>query len=397
MPSPTPSRGALELTVAANFVEVFLAREGHDGPVGINYLEKIQLPTLPALHGALLAGVSCVVMGAGIPRAIPGAMASLAEGRRAELAITVDGAPPTSSGRLTMAYDPAELFEGSAPTTALPAFLPIVSSVPLASMLKRKASGPVDGFVIEAPTAGGHNAPPRGAVEYDDEGQPVYGERDEVDLAAMAALGMPFWLAGGQGGPGRLEEARARGAHGIQVGTAFAYCEESGMDVDLRRSILAGVREGRSAVRTDPKASPTGFPFKVLPHPGSMGAPQEPQELSREVICDLGYLRQAHRRTDGKIVWRCPAEPAKSWLAKGGDPAEVEGRKCVCNGLMATAGSPQVRKDGRVEEPLVTSGDALAELSRLLPEGGGDYTAADVIAYLLQPAPAPASAGSVPA
>ncbi|MCC6154320.1 MAG: nitronate monooxygenase, partial [Candidatus Hydrogenedentes bacterium] len=36
------SRRAQELAVAANFVEVFLAREGHDNPVGINYLEKIQ-------------------------------------------------------------------------------------------------------------------------------------------------------------------------------------------------------------------------------------------------------------------------------------------------------------------------------------------------------------------
>ena len=30
------------LIVLANFVEVFLAKEGHDGVVGINYLEKIQ-------------------------------------------------------------------------------------------------------------------------------------------------------------------------------------------------------------------------------------------------------------------------------------------------------------------------------------------------------------------
>ncbi|MCA9803739.1 MAG: nitronate monooxygenase, partial [Cyanobacteria bacterium HKST-UBA02] len=53
----TPERFLTEITVAANFVEVFLAKEGHDGLVGINYLEKIQLPTLPSLFGALLAGV----------------------------------------------------------------------------------------------------------------------------------------------------------------------------------------------------------------------------------------------------------------------------------------------------------------------------------------------------
>jgi hypothetical protein len=51
-----PSRLAEELLVAANFVEIFLAKEGHDGQVGINYLEKIQLPTVPSLYGAMLAG-----------------------------------------------------------------------------------------------------------------------------------------------------------------------------------------------------------------------------------------------------------------------------------------------------------------------------------------------------
>src|SRR5579864_2632044 len=29
-----------ELCIVANFVEVFLAREGHDNPVGINYLDR---------------------------------------------------------------------------------------------------------------------------------------------------------------------------------------------------------------------------------------------------------------------------------------------------------------------------------------------------------------------
>src|SRR5689334_24984564 len=43
-----------ELCVVANFVEVTLAREGHDNAVGINYLEKIQVPHLPSLYGAML-------------------------------------------------------------------------------------------------------------------------------------------------------------------------------------------------------------------------------------------------------------------------------------------------------------------------------------------------------
>ncbi len=36
-------RESVELLMVANFVKVFLAKEGHDGLVGINYLEKIQI------------------------------------------------------------------------------------------------------------------------------------------------------------------------------------------------------------------------------------------------------------------------------------------------------------------------------------------------------------------
>ena len=74
MPTLKPGAGFVELTVAANFAEVFLAKAGHAGPVGINLLEKIQLATLPSLYGAMLADVDYVLMGAGIPRAIPGAL-----------------------------------------------------------------------------------------------------------------------------------------------------------------------------------------------------------------------------------------------------------------------------------------------------------------------------------
>jgi nitronate monooxygenase len=47
----------VEPVVLGAFVEVFLARERHEGLIGINLLEKVQLSTLPALFGAMLAGV----------------------------------------------------------------------------------------------------------------------------------------------------------------------------------------------------------------------------------------------------------------------------------------------------------------------------------------------------
>ena len=52
----TPSTELLELMVVANFVEVFLAKEGVSGPVGINFMRKIELPILAAAYGAILGG-----------------------------------------------------------------------------------------------------------------------------------------------------------------------------------------------------------------------------------------------------------------------------------------------------------------------------------------------------
>ena len=87
-----PSRHDQELTVAGNFVEVWLAKEGHDGPVGVNYLEKIQMATAAGAYGAMLAGVDYVLMGAGIPREIPHLLDCLAAGLPATIHVDVHGA-----------------------------------------------------------------------------------------------------------------------------------------------------------------------------------------------------------------------------------------------------------------------------------------------------------------
>src|ERR1022692_98568 len=94
LPGLQPGADYVALTVAANFAEVFLAKEGHDGPVGINFLEKIQFPTLPSIFGAMLAGVDYVLMGAGIPRAIPGVLDRLARGEPVKLKMDIAGGLP---------------------------------------------------------------------------------------------------------------------------------------------------------------------------------------------------------------------------------------------------------------------------------------------------------------
>jgi nitronate monooxygenase len=368
-----------QVTMLANFVEVFLAKEGHDGPVGINLLTKIQLPTLASLYGAMLAGVDCVLMGAGIPREIPAVLDALAEHRPVEIRFEVEGLPPGVTEHMRL--DPTEHWAVLPPALRRPFFLPIIASNSLATVLARKASGRVDGFIIEGPTAGGHNAPPRGEPRFNEKGEPLYGERDVVDLAKVRELGLPFWLAGGTGQPGRLHEAQAAGAAGIQVGTLFAWCDESDVREDLKRSVLEHALRGEVEVFTDPQASPTGYPFKVVHWEGDPGA-----DAHRERVCDLGYLRVAYYTPEGKIDYRCASEPVDAYVRKGGKPEETAGRRCLCNALLANIGHPMTRERGEVEPPLLTSGDDLATLWTFL-EGRSRYSAADVISYLFTAVP----------
>ena len=362
------------VTVMANFVEVWLAKEGHDGVVGLNLLTKVQMPTLPSLYGAMLAGVDYVLMGAGIPREIPGVLDALARHAPVRLRLDVEGPAGTAADEL--AFDPRA--HGCAESAPLrrPWFFPIVSASSLATTLARKATGRVDGFIVEGPTAGGHNAPPRGEPRFTPAGEPVYGERDAVDLAKMRELGLPFWLAGGTGSPAAVRDAVAAGASGVQVGTLFAYCEESGLAPELKRSVLEGLTEGRVQLFTDPLASPTGYPFKLVRVAGL-----SQQDDRRVRSCDLGYLRTAYRTAEGRLDYRCPAEPVAQYVAKGGRVEDTVGRRCLCNGLMANVGQPQARDEG-AELPLLTSGDELVALGSFA-RGRGAYTAADVVRYLI--------------
>ena len=372
VPTLRPSKAQTDLMVVGSFVEVFLAKADHAGLVGINLLEKIQIPTLPVLLGAMMAGVDYVLVGAGIPRSIPAILDQFAMLQRAELRIEVAGALPNESYFTSL--DPAEYV---ATPLKRPNFLAIVSSTALAATLARKATGKVDGFVVEGSLAGGHNAPPRGPLQLDARGEPVYGPRDIPDLEAIAGLGLPFWLAGSYGSREGLRNAISLGAAGVQVGTPFAFCEESGIAPEIK-ALVIGMHP---RVFTDPFASPTGFPFKVAEIPGTLSDARvyEP----RERICDLGYLRQCYRKEDGTVGYRCPAEPVEDFVKKGGDPAEAVGRKCLCNGLIATVGMPQIRRSGFLEPPIVTSGDCVDEIGRFDTEGKTSYTAGDVIDRLL--------------
>jgi nitronate monooxygenase len=370
------SRNRLALTVLAGFVEVWLAKQGHTGRVGVNLLTKVQLPNLATLYGALLAGVDYVLMGAGIPKEIPGALDRMAVHETASLKLDLEDAERGDSAFVE--FDPSVFWSSTPPELKRPQFLPIVSATSLATMLARKSNGRVDGFVIEGPTAGGHNAPPRGAKPGAD-APVVYGERDIADLEGFRALGLPFWLAGGTGSPQALQDALDAGAAGIQVGTLFAWCNDSGVSPRVRREVLRRAAQGAINVRTDGRASPTGYPFKIVELDGTNAADE--MYAKRRRICDLGYLRVPYRAENGRLGYRCAAEPVDAFVEKGGAAADTVGRRCLCNALMADIDLPQPREDGTVELPIITSGDDLMRLGEFL-DGRTSYGAADVLAYL---------------
>ncbi len=371
------------LTIVANFVEVWLAKQDHSNKVGINLLEKVQLPNLASLYGAMLAGVDVVIMGAGIPLQVPGILDDLADHKDVSYRIDVDAFEQDDDFRICL--KPQELFPGVREKVGplkRPSFFPIISSVVLGQALLKRSTGKIDGFVVELPIAGGHNAPPRGGTQLNEQGEPVYGPKDEVRLDRIADLGLPFWMGGGYGSAEMYRQAREAGAAGVQVGTAFAYCNESGMSPQVRETVIRRLLNGEDVVvHTDPRISPTGYPFKVVQLEGTLSVPELYQARPR--VCDVGFLRIAYKKEDGTLDYRCPAEPIDAYLKKGGKEEDTKGRGCLCNALGATAGYPQRQKNGYVEQVTLTSGDDLPNITQFLKPGQVGYSAQDVIEHLL--------------
>ena len=376
----TQSRRSQELAILGNFAEVWLAKEGHSGMVGVNYLEKVQMATLAAAYGAMLAGVDYVLMGAGLPREIPHLLHQLAGHGAVAFPVDVTGAEP---GRFSVSFDPTDLLGVTLPPLERPRFIAIVSAHVLAEYLARDAEIRPDGFVIEGPQAGGHNAPPRGKVVLDESGEPQFGPRDYANLDKVAAIGLPFWLAGTYGTPEGLLAAQAAGAVGVQVGTLLALSSDANLEPVIRDTLVAAAVDGTLRVTTDLRASPTGFPFKVAELADSLSDPEV--VAARPRLCDLGFLSVPFVRDNGAVGYRCPAEPERPFARKGGRADETAGRLCLCNALMANVGLGQTRATGYVEKPLVTLGADLSGPRRLAAIHPGGWTAREALDWLLAP------------
>ncbi len=383
--------GIVELLIATGFAEVWLAKQGHTGRIFINFLNKIDLPLIYIMYGAILAGVDGIIVGAGNPEGLPAICARLARHEVVTRSLSVLYAGPGE--QFSLDFDPRTVAGGALTLTPVPrpAFLAIASLEELVQALAASDSQAPDGFIVEHHTAGGHNANPAGPLRRDGQGQPIYGQNDEPDLAIIKAVGIPFWLAGGYGSEDGLHTAVAAGAVGIQVGSVFALAEESGMKPEYRSAIFDKLRHGAddaSLVKTT-LFSPTGFSFKVAQLQGTLS--EDEVYEARRRTCDIGLLQQrgfSKPDADGTrtLFQRCAAAPVESYVENRGMERNTEERRCLCNGLLASVGLGQVKTvNGEwIEEPaIVTLGNRLDGVRRLSRQGQFPYQVRDVVADIL--------------
>ncbi|KAF0110331.1 MAG: 2-nitropropane dioxygenase [Chloroflexi bacterium] len=387
----TLDKNIIELLIATGFAEVWLAKEGHDGNIFINFLKKVELPLVYTMYGAMLAGVDGVIVGAGNPDGLPAICSRLVNHQAITIDLSVLYREPGEV--FYVPFDPRLVADGKLAQKTLrrPAFLAIASLENLVNSLAHSQSEAPDGFIIEHHTAGGHNAGPQGPLQVDNKGQPIYSQLDEPDLQAIRSIGLPFWLAGGYGSREKLQQALNAGAAGVQAGSVFALTEESGMKSVYRTAILNEIKKGTTdaALIQTTLFSPTGFPFKAVQLDDTLA--NDAVYSARPRVCDIGLLQQggfSKPDADGKrrLLQRCPAAPVEGFINKRGLPHNTEGRRCLCNGLLSCVGLGQVNEQAGelIEEPaIVTLGNHLDGIRRLSRQGQTPYWVRDVVNDIL--------------
>ena len=308
--------------MAANFVEVFLAKEGHDGVVGINYLRKIELPLPFALLRRDAGRRRLRPGGGGQPLRPPRPGAPARRRTRTSPGRSGSRGPRSADGDRAVAVSPRSLVPAATAPLAAPAVLAIVASVDLATGLAGDPPSPgrtASSSRARAPAATTRRRADRGgssrgpAAVYDDRdarGHPRHRRPRPAGLARRLLRQRPRVCAG----------ASPYGAVGVQVGTAFALCQESGFDADLKQP---GARRRWRAGDVS-RAQPTGGSRRPGSRSGSWSwtaTLSDPQvEADRQRVCDLGVLRSPYRNADGRVDYRCPAEPVDHLRPAQGRP-----------------------------------------------------------------------------
>ena len=189
-------------------------------------------------------------------------------------------------------------------------------------------------------------------------------------------------MPGAYGSRARFQEALAAGAHGVQVGTAFAFCEESGLDPDLRQRFLTSIVEPRGRRLHGPGRLTDRLPVQgggARGHP--LGA--TPRTRIARACATSATSAGPTSAPTGTLDYRCPSEPVDDYVRKGGQVEDTVGRKCLCNALVTNIGMGQRRPNGYEELPMLTAGNDLASVRAHISPGNLSYHARDVVASLL--------------
>jgi nitronate monooxygenase len=364
-----------ELAVVAAFAEVYLAKEGHNGKIGINVLEKIQSMHTATTLGAMMAGVDYVEAGAGVPKQFPKMFKNFAEDMPAEYLVDVD-----KGEKHKMSLDPKRFTKFAKEKLKIPEFLIKVSHHLLAQRLANTIEEGIDGFIITGDTPG-HRANSRDKVNPVINGQSNYtDEKNKADLSIIKNLKdllhrtIPFYLAGGYST--KLKEAQREGAVGVEIGSLFALCNESGMREDLKEQIRqiivnASGEDLDKFIQLSPIVSPTGFTFTIALVDGTLSQTEIYEERHRS--CKYGYLVEFYKTPEG-IGSRCPAEQVGKYMEKGGKEEDTIGKRCLCEGLIATVGHNN-------DPAIVTLGDLRSIKKIMQGKAGGRYSAEDVLRF----------------
>ena len=172
--------------------------------------------------------------------------------------------------------------------------------------------------------------------------------------------------------PGQVAAAVAAGAAGVQVGTLFALSPRVRHDGCLRDPLLDRLRSARSRSATTPGPARPASRSRSRPR----GDGRQARGLRGPArLCDLWYLRSPTSARDGPVGYRCAAEPVHMYVRKGGAAEDTEGRKCLCNGLTATIGLGQPRRDGHDEDPWSPSARTSRVPGELVAPPPGGWTA----------------------
>src|ERR1700743_2165183 len=117
------------------------------------------------------------------------------------------------------------------------------------------------------------------------------------------AVKLPVVAAGGIGDARGIVAAFALGAEGVQMGTVFLACEESGASALHREAILSGKASRTSLTRGFPERLPRGIHNSMLEEMNRTGVAILPYPLQRTLMRNLAVPAQKAGRSELLALW----------------------------------------------------------------------------------------------